>query len=356
MAKASGYHTSYFGKLGMGYSENHELIKLYGFDHYVGLYDSVVCWSFYPEFYWNNGKKITLPNNPKFNKNSPQCPLIGEPNMTYTEDIWLKEALNYIDEKKNSPFFMIYSTQLPHGPASIAPKDHVFRNKKDWTEKERVYASMISKMDKSLGSIVQKLKDHKIDKNTVIIFTGDNGHEPSYYADLRQKSNNDNKFWDGHQRSEDIFQGSLGKRGMKRWNFEGGLRVPTIVKWSGKVKATSQSELNVATYDLFATCADIMNCQTEFKTDGISFKNELLGLPQQEHNFLYWQNSTGASRDALLKNNWKIVQEKDIENKKRLYKWALYDIQKDPLETTDLSNRHPEKLQDLIKLIPRKGQ
>ena len=115
MARDSGYHSSYFGKLGMGYSENHELIKLYGFDHYVGLYDSVVCWSFYPEFYWDNGIKVPLPTNPKFQPNSPVCPLIGDEDMIYTEDIWLAEALAYLEVNKDAPFFMIYSTQLPHG-------------------------------------------------------------------------------------------------------------------------------------------------------------------------------------------------------------------------------------------------
>ena len=357
MAQDAGYHTSYFGKLGIGYTENHEIIKLYGFDHYVGLYDSVVCWGFYPEFYWNNGEKILLPTNPKFKGNYPYCPLIGGEEMVYTEDIWLEEALEYIEAKQDEPFFMVYSTQLPHGPASIAPKDHVFAGRTEWTPKERVFASMVDKMDKSLGSLVAKLDELGLSENTVIIFTGDNGHEPSYYIDPMTESNQAKVFWDGHHVVKDIFNGALDRRGMKRYNFEGGLRVPTIVKWPAAIEAGSSSDLQAATYDLFATCADIMGNNNDYHTDGISIQNELLGQPQQKHEFLYWQNTTGSSRDALLQGKWKLVQEKDVESsdlveKKRIYKWALYDIENDPAETTDLSRQYPEKLQQLINLIP----
>jgi arylsulfatase A len=361
MAKDAGYHTAYFGKLGIGYSESHELIKLYGFDHYVGLYDSVVCWGFYPEFYWDNGEKVALPTNPTFQGNYPNCPLIGSEEMVYTEDIWLKEALAYIEAKQDEPFFMIYSTQLPHGPASIAPKDHVFKDRTEWTPKERVFASMIHKMDQSLGNIVAKLNELGLSENTMILFTGDNGHEPSYYIDPMVESNQKNRFWDGHHSVKDVFNGTLDRRGMKRYNFEGGLRVPTIVKWPGMIEAGASSELQAATYDLFATCADIIGNHKDYHSDGISFKNELLGQAQQAHEFLYWKNTTGASCDALLQGKWKLIQEKDTEqsnfsNKQRIYKWALYNIEEDPSETTDLSQHYPEKLQQLIHLIPAKKQ
>ena len=359
MAQQAGYHTSFFGKLGMGYSENHDLIKLYGFDHYIGIYDSVVAWTFYPEFYWDNGEKIPLPNNPKFNKRSPSCPLIGEENMTYTEDIWLNEALQYLEDKKDEPFFMIYATQLPHGPASIAPKDHIFKDHKDWNEKERVYASMIHKLDQSVGALSDKLKELNIEKETVIIFTSDNGHEPNNYAKMRHKMNEQGLFWDAHHRGEDRFHGSLGKRGTKRYNFEGGIRVPTIVTWPGQIKSNTETDLHAITYDLFATCADIMGSEVKYQTDGISFKNELIGLAQEKHKFLYWQNSTGAARDALLQGKWKIVNEKDLENsdfpnKKRVYKWALYNLDEDPYEKNDIKSQYPEKFQQLLSLIPKK--
>lgn len=123
------------------------------------------------------------------------------------------------------------------------------------------------------------------------------------------------------------------------------------------IAAGSKSDLQAINYDLFATCADIMGNDKDYNTDGISFKNELLGQAQQKHEFLYWQNTTGSSRDALLQGKWKLVEEKDVENsdlveKKRIYKWALYDIEADPSEKTDLSRQYPEKLQQLINLIP----
>ena len=361
MAQDSGYHTSYFGKLGMGYSENHAIMKLYGFDHYVGLYDSRVCWSFYPEFYWDNGEKIMLPHNPKFKNNYPNCPLVGEEQMTYTEDIWLREALEYLEEKKDTPFFMVYSTQLPHGPASIAPKDHMYKDRTEWTEKERVFASMIDKMDKSLGAIVDKLGDLNIENNTIVIFTGDNGHESNYYIAPREKSHKAGHYWDGHKQGLDIFKGGDGRRGIKRHNFEGGLRVPTIVKWSGKVASGSQTDHVATTYDIFATVQDITGNDQDYRIDGLSFKNTLLGESQKEHDYIFFKNSTGASRDAVISGDWKLIQELDTNlsnfpEKKRVYTWNLYNLKDDPLEKTNLIDQHPEKLEELMALVKEANQ
>jgi arylsulfatase A-like enzyme len=134
VAKRAGYHSSYFGKLGIGFTDTHSMMRDYGFDDYVGLLDSVICWSFYPEYYWENDKKVTLPGNPKQTTRNPNLFTVGKASMTYTEDVWLEKALAYLDEHRTDPFFMVYATQLPHGPASIAPKDYRYRGRTDWME------------------------------------------------------------------------------------------------------------------------------------------------------------------------------------------------------------------------------
>ena len=140
MAKSAGYHTAFFGKLGVGYTETAAMIRGCGFDHHVGLYDSVICWSYYPEYYWRNGEKVPLPTNPAFTGKYPDCPEVGKPEMVYSEDLWLENCLSYLDEraKDNEPFLAVYATQLPHGPASIPQEDYIYENRQDWTEKERI--------------------------------------------------------------------------------------------------------------------------------------------------------------------------------------------------------------------------
>ncbi|MDF7827065.1 sulfatase-like hydrolase/transferase, partial [Pontiellaceae bacterium B12227] len=310
MAKSAGYHTAYFGKLGVGYTEIPQFIKDYGFDYHVGLYDSVICWSYYPEYYWENGEKVQLPTNPKFTRSSPKCPLVGGEGMVYTEDIWLEKCKNYLAErasKKDEPFLAIYATQLPHGPASIAPKDYVFKDRVEWTEKERVYASMMEKLDRSVGELLAQLETFQALENTIVIFMGDNGHEPASYAD-RDPAGMVNGFWDAHQRGEDRFNGTLGQRGVKRFNFEGGLNVPFIIRWPGQIKPDSQTTRRTAVYDILPTLADIMGVDIPVAIDGLSFLPTLTEQgTQQEHDYLFWINTTGATSDTILDGDWKLI-------------------------------------------------
>jgi len=258
MAKSAGYHTAYFGKLGIGYTETAELIESYGFDTHCGLYDSVICWGYYPEYYWENGKKVLLPTNPKFDRATPHCPMVGEEEMVYSEDIWLEKCKDWLRQRaeEKEPFFAIYATQLPHGPASIAPKDYVFNDRAEWTPKERVYASMMQKLDRSVGELTDQLDQLGMADNTIVIFMGDNGHEPDSYT-CHDPAGMLNGFWDGHQRGEDRFDGTLGQRGVKRNNHEGGLNVPFMIRWPGRIAPGSQSPRRTAVYDILPTLAAV---------------------------------------------------------------------------------------------------
>lgn len=381
MAKSAGYHTSYIGKLGFGYSDTKEMIDSYGFDYHCGLYDAVLCWSFYPPHYRLNGKKIPIPNNPKLSKREPVCPLVGEENMTYSEDIWLEHALSYLEEKKDDPFFMIYATQLPHGPASIAPKDFKYKDQEGWTKQERVYASMINKLDESVGAIITKLEELKIADNTVIIFTSDNGHEIQSYTTVnpqykdpdivydyesnsfdqsKVKPNKEQMYWDGHHSGEDIFNGAIGRRGMKRYNFEGGLNVPYIVKWPGKVMPNSESNLMIADYDIMATVSDIIGGEVK-PNDGISILPTFLDQEdQKEHDYIFFKCTTGSAQDVIIKDGWKLINELDTKNsdyklKNKAYHWALYNLNDDPFEKQDLASQFPEKVKEFKRLIDKEN-
>lgn len=367
MARTAGYETAYFGKLGIGYTDKPEMMEEYGFDHYCGLLDSVICWSFYPEYYWENGKKVTLKGNPKFTGRDPKCPAIGTDGMTYTEDVWLEKCLSYLDQKRDKPvrdahdkpFFAIYATQLPHGPNSIPEKDYVYRDQGGWTDDEKVYASMIAKMDKSVGALLMKLEELNLTRNTIVIFTSDNGQEICEYAKIETHHKN---VWDAHHRGEDRFEGTLGQRGIKRYNFQGGLNVPMIVRWPGKIKSGSQSDHACAVFDFLPTFAEIMDVKVPVEINGLSFLPTLLGKGnQQDHEYMYWNNSTGATGDALIAGDWKLISEKDLERimketpngekPKRIYKWCLYNLKQDPFEKTDIAAKYPERVEQMLKLI-----
>lgn len=368
MAQKAGYKTAYIGKLGFGYSDTKEMIDSYGFDYHCGLYDAVLCWSFFPPYYRLNGEKIPLPNNPKLTKREPLCPLIGKQNMTYTEDIWLEHALSYIEENKKDPFFMIYATQLPHGPVSIHPKDHKYKDQEGWSKEEKVYASMIHKLDQSVGSILDKLDKLKLTKNTLIIFTGDNGHEPQSYAKMtdtylypNDKAKRRKAFWDAHDRGEDRFNGALGQRGIKRYNFEGGINIPYIAKWPKKIKKGTKSDLTITDYDIMPTLAEVMKGEVKY-TDGVSYLPTLLNKGKQEkHNYIFFKNTTGTSQDMITKGDWKLTYEMNLEKssvkeQKRVYKWTLYNLSTDPYEKDDVSEKHPEIVKELKALIDKENK
>jgi arylsulfatase A len=359
MAQSAGYHTAYFGKLGIGYTETAELIDSYGFDTHCGLYDSVICWGFYPEYYWEDGDKIPLPTNPKFDHATPHCPLVGEEEMVYSEDIWLEKCKTYLEQqaKTGKPFFAIYATQLPHGPASIAPKDFVYKDKTEWTKKERVYASMMHKLDTSVGALLAQLDRLGLGDNTLVIFMGDNGHESAPYLQQPDRKDLVNGFWSGHQRGEDRFDGTLGQRGVKRNNHEGGLNVPFTIRWPGRIEPGSRSDRRTAVYDILPTLAEILDVKIPVAIDGLSFLPTLTGEgAQAEHKFLFWLNTTGASKEAIIVSDWKLIRELDREKSdkeigRRVYRPALYNLEKDPYEKNDVSADEPARVKEMLGLI-----
>ncbi len=361
VAQKAGYRTSYFGKLGIGFTDTHQMMRDYGFDYYRGLLDSVICWSFYPEYYWENDKKIIMPGNPRQTKRNPNIFSIGKASMTYSEDVWLEKALDYLDEHRDDLFFMIYATQLPHGPVSIAPKDYKYKDRTDWTENERLYASMIYKLDTSVGALLDKLDELGIAEDTLVLFTSDNGHEPSYYRPMEDSKKYSHNTWDGLYHGDDRFNGTLGKRGGKRFNFDGGVNVPFIASWPGKILAGSNCDNRAVVYDIMPTVAEIGDVQVSHEIDGISFLSTLLGEPekQQEHEYIYWAGNNAFTRTGIIAGDWKLIEEKDLNKstkKKPVYQWALYDLNNDPVEKNNLAKGNPERMKTMLKLVRKAEQ
>jgi arylsulfatase A-like enzyme len=255
VAQKMGYKTAQIGKLEWGFSTTDKQMKQHGWDYYLGYLDHQRSHGFYPPFLFENGEILKIEGNSLLNSGkSIEHETIKsfeerwnlEGKKVYSEHIFIKEALNFIDINKNNPFFLYYPTQLPHSPVSI-PKVHPdFINDSRLTQIEKEYASMVKLLDDHVGKILSKLKEHNLDENTIVIFAADNGHEIYYSKKGRitkpYTNTQTGKRFDNYHRkyyselAGDIFNGNGGRAGLKRSNLEGGIHTPLIIKWPNKIK------------------------------------------------------------------------------------------------------------------------
>lgn len=364
MAQKMGYKTAQVGKLEWGFSATDKQMKRHGWDYYLGYLDHVRAHGFYPPFLFENGKMKYYKGNTLLN-----CGKSGEPETPehfkerwdmkgknlYSQDIFMDNILNFIESNKDNPFFLYFPTQLPHGPVSIPSVHPDFVNDERLTQIEKEYASMVKLLDDNVGQILLKLDKLNLDENTIVIFTADNGHEIYYAKEGRVHKPYTNmetgeRFDDYKQKyysslSGDVFDGNGGRAGLKRSNLEGGINVPLIVRWPQKISKNRNSNRLVANYDILSTIAEITGYTEGFKTDGLSFYDELLGENiEGEHEFITYSSYTGPT--LITNDGWKLrtYLKKDV--------FELYYLPDDFKEKIDLSGNFPDKLKELkIKLL-----
>ncbi|WP_212635274.1 arylsulfatase [Pseudozobellia thermophila] len=363
VAQEAGYATAQIGKLEWGFSTTDHQMKRHGWDYYYGYLDHVRAHGFYPPFLFETGNLVPIAGNTLAN-----CGKSGEPETLenfkerrnregkarYSQDLFMDKALDFITTNKDRPFFLYFPTQLPHGPVAI-PKIHPdFVADDRLTPIEKEYASMVKMLDDNVGQIMEKLKELKIDDNTLVVFTSDNGHEIYYaqegrvekpYTNIQTGNRFDNL---GHKYysdlSGDVFDGNGGRAGMKRSNLQGGIQVPLILRWPGKIKAGRTSDRLVANYDLLATVAEITGFGKPFDSDGISFYDELIGQHTGAgHESVVYSSYTGPT--LITKEGWKIRTDLDHGV------FELFYLPDDFKEANDLSETHPYKLEELKRRL-----
>ena len=359
VAQIMGYKTAQFGKLEWGFSTTDKQMKRHGWDYYFGYLDHIRAHGFYPPFLFETGKIINIKGNtlmnsgksgePETSKNfEERWSMKGKEN--YSQNIFMDRILNFINTNKDNPFFLHFPTQLPHGPVSI-PKVHPdFINDNRLTQIEKEYASMVKLLDDNVGQILLKLKEHNLDENTIVIFAADNGHEIYYSKAGRVLKPYTNKQtgerFDDYERkyysdlAGDVFDGNGGRAGLKRSNLEGGINVPLIVRWPKKIPKGRVSKRLIANYDILPTIAEITGFSKRYKTDGISFYNELIGkINNDEHDFVIYSSFLGPT--LITKNGWKLrtYLKKDA--------FELYFLPEDFKEEKNLSKEFPDKLEEL---------
>ncbi len=328
MFQKAGYTTGGFGKWGLGYPGSEGVPTKQGFDDFYGYNCQRQSHNYFPDHLWNNDQRIKLDNT-------------VARQIQYAPDLIQKEALHFIEKNKKKPFFLYLPYTLPHAGLQLPENDPVFAYyKKKFNEQPKpvkswngegyepqayphaAYAAMVTKLDNYVGEVIQKLKESGLDKNTLIIFTSDNGPHI--------EGGNDPAF----------FHSSGDLRGIKRELFEGGIREPMIAYWPGVIKKSQTSELICATWDFFPTFAKIVNQPISPVLDGLSILPTLISKgKQKQHEYLYWEFHEDGGRQAVRMGNWKGVRENAMKNNNG--RIQLFNLAKDPSEKNNIASKNP---------------
>ena len=313
--KRAGYATGIVGKWGLGEPNTTGLPNKQGFDEWFGYLNQGRAHNYYPDYLWRNEQKVHLEGN------------LNGVKEQYSHDLFTGEALDFIRRHKAQPFFLYLAYTIPHannelgretGDGMEIPGYGIYADE-SWPNPQKGHAAMISLMDYDVGQLLALLKDLGIDDNTVVFFTSDNGPHKEGGADPR------------------FFSSSGPLRGYKRDLYEGGIRVPMIVRWPGRIKPGKDSEEPCAFWDFLPTAAEIAGADAPDDIDGISLLPAMLGEKQQSHEYLYWEFQHGKRfKQAVRMGNWKAVRygmKQDIE---------LYDLSADIGEQNDLADQRPD--------------
>jgi arylsulfatase A-like enzyme len=343
--KNAGYVTGAIGKWGMGSFLPYDDPQRKGFDYFYGYINMWHAHNFFPEYLYENGKRVPLNNkNKRVDGVDPWADTlmdgkgVAEIRNEYAPFLFDKKALSFIEENKDKKFFLYLAYNTPHANNEARPDGmevpdyHEFAGK-DWPSQEKGFAAMIRNLDNSVGMVIEKLKELGIDKNTLVMFCSDNGpHQEG-----------------GHKME---FFNSNGKyKGMKRDLYEGGVKTPFIARWPEKIKAGSTSEEVFAFWDFLATFSDITGAGKPAVTEGISFLPSLTGKEQKEkHDYLYYEFYEKGGKQSVLKDQWKLLRQ-NVRGPAGKITLELYDISKDPEELTDIADQHPEIVKQLEGLF-----
>lgn len=342
--KKAGYKTGCVGKWGVGTPDNLTNPNDVGFDHFFGYVNMWHAHNFYPEFLVRNGNVVPLKNvvADKWKEwQDPKLPKAGRgvaiKREQYAPDLFAEEALQFIRDNHKQPFFLYFAMNVPHannegGKKGMEVPDLGEFASKDWPQPEKGFASMIRNLDRDTGRILDLLKELKIDQNTLVIFTSDNGpHQEG-----------------GHL--ADFFDSNGKYRGIKRDLYEGGIRVPTIAWWPGTISADAEN--NRAWYfgDVMATVSELAGIQPPDDIDSDSFAKALFGRDEEKkwkrtHN-MYWEFYERGSAQAVRFGKWKAIRSPMFTGA-----IELYDLSWDHDEDHNYASRRPDLVNHATNLL-----
>jgi arylsulfatase A len=303
--KQAGYTCGVVGKWGLGEPGTTGVPNRQGFDFWFGYLNQSHAHGYYPEFLWRNEECYPLEGNYAWRTGA------------YAHDLFTREALEFIEQNHERPFFLYLPYTIPHGKLQV-PSLEPYADR-DWPESHRAYAAMVTRMDRDIGRLMQRLKRLEIDRRTLVFFTSDNGATTAYL-------------------SGDRFFESWGPyRGEKGSLYEGGIRVPLIARWPEHIAAGSTSNVPCYFADFLPTAAELAGVKPPAGLDGISLAPVLAGSEPPQRDFLFWEIRKGsATWRAVRHGNFKAVCRQFGEA------WELYDLAADPGERNNLAAEQPE--------------
>lgn len=333
--KNAGYATGGFGKWGCGNRGTSGVPEKHGFDEFFGYYDQVHAHSFYPKYLIRNSKEVPLKGNTgDFYK--------GE---THAQDEIFKESVKFIKKNAGKTFFCYLPWTPPHGLWGL-PKSHpsykLFADKDwkvegSWKEDDGIrYAAMLHMVDSQIGGIFSLLEELGIDDNTIVFFCGDNGGS-NYFA---SKENPRGLF--GPNVNPETGAEFKGQKGQI---YEGGLKIPMVVWWPGKIQANTKTNQIYYFPDFMATAADLAGIDFPKECDGLSILPTLLEKgKQKQHDYLFW---LAGKKHAVRSGDWKAYALNS--EKGGLTNWKLYNLKQDPGEINNVASFEKKVLSKLKK-------
>ncbi|HUR37878.1 MAG TPA: arylsulfatase [Planctomycetota bacterium] len=320
LLKGAGYSTAVIGKWGLGLPNNSGRPDKQGFDYSFGYLDHKHAHRQYTDHLFRNGEKVELDGK------------------SWSNDLFTTESLDYVERNKANPFFLYLSYTNPHAELWV-PRDSLDEYKGAFPEKPWVsgqgdapgakgyrsqetphaaFAAMVTRMDRDIGRLFEKLKALGIDGNTLVMFTSDNGPHREGGAD------------------PDFFNSTGPLRGIKRDLTEGGIRVPMIARWPGKVAAGTTTDHVSAHWDFLPTACELAGALSPEGLDGISYVPTLVGKEQKAHGYLYWEFHERGFDQAVRRGDWKGIRNGLGEPLR------VYNLKTDLHEDHDVAAQNPD--------------
>ena len=355
----AGYTTGQIGKLEWGFATTGDRIRRHGWQYHYGYYDHQRCHGFYPPFLFDNGDITEIRGNTHADCGKHQN-TESEENLeqrrnregkaVYSQDIFNEKIIQFLRNNKDKPFFLYHPSQLPHGPIAIPEIHPAVKQSSELTTYEKEYASMILKLDETVGIILDELERLGIDDRTMIIFCSDNGHE--VYAKQEGRTTGRNKNLDNEQFDEittkfysetggDVFNGNDGMGGLKFSSWEGGTRIPYIVRYPGYVPENTESNQMIANYDVMPTLADLIGVNSPNGKDGVSFLPTLFEQSEQQESREWVVYASRLGPALVTSDGWKCRYINKDKN------FQLYNLKEDYREEHEQSSDYPHLVERL---------
>jgi arylsulfatase A-like enzyme len=315
--RAAGYHTGAFGKWALGWEGTTGTPNKKGFEEWFGYLDQVHAHDYYPAYLWRNDVQRWLAGNE------------GGKRGEYAPDWFAKVAANFVRLNEDNAFFLYFPTIIPHANNELGtngmqvPSLGIY-DKEPWPAAEKAKAAMITRLDAFVGTLMEDLRKRKIDRDTLILFSSDNG--PHREGGVNPA----------------FFHSAGPFRGIKRELYEGGIRVPLLARWPGHIRPGMTNSQPIAFWDMLPTIAELVGVEPPKGLDGLSFAPALFGKePARTHAYLYWEFHEKGYQQAVRRGPWKGVRpdaDQPLE---------LYNLAHDPGETHNVAAGHPDMVKQL---------